>query len=116
MDRRMNAQVVIYNPPSRVWFEIDLTIETAELLGKIIKLQRLVSALVMTKLGYCNSLLCKLRDETFKKLERVQNTAARRIMKARKCDHITPFLKQLHWLPFCRGKFGSFVLSRRGLC
>ena len=33
------------------------------------------------------------------KLQRIQNSAARLIVKARKKSHITPILKELHWLP-----------------
>jgi len=29
----------------------------------------------------------------------VQNAAARLVTGARRCDHITPVLRQLHWLP-----------------
>jgi len=29
----------------------------------------------------------------------VQNAAARLVTGARRCDHITPVLWQLHWLP-----------------
>ena len=37
-----------------------------------------------------------------KKLQRVQNAAARLIFDARKKDHITPLLRDLHWLPVRR--------------
>ena len=33
------------------------------------------------------------------KLQRVQNTLARVVLKVRKFDHITPTLKELRWLP-----------------
>ena len=33
------------------------------------------------------------------KLQKVQNEAARLVCKAKKSDHIHPFLKTLHWLP-----------------
>ena len=29
----------------------------------------------------------------------MQNSAARLITRSRKCEHITPIMKQLHWLP-----------------
>ncbi|KAK7087711.1 hypothetical protein V1264_021725 [Littorina saxatilis] len=32
-------------------------------------------------------------------LQRVQNAAARLVLKKRKRDHITPLLRSLHWLP-----------------
>lgn len=33
------------------------------------------------------------------KLQRLQNSAARLVTKAKRRDHITPVLRQLHWLP-----------------
>ena len=34
-----------------------------------------------------------------RRLQSVQNAAARLVTRARRCDHITPVLRQLHWLP-----------------
>ena len=33
------------------------------------------------------------------KLQRVQNSAARLVIKFSKCDHVQPLLRSLHWLP-----------------
>ena len=33
------------------------------------------------------------------KLQKVQNTAARLVLKAHKRDHVSPLLRTLHWLP-----------------
>merc|ERR1712121_436160 len=32
-------------------------------------------------------------------LQKVQNSAARLVLRARKRDHVTPLLRDLHWLP-----------------
>ena len=61
--------------------------------------EKLVNSLVTSNLDYCNSLLYGLPSSKLKRLQRIQNTAARIIMRTRKYDHITPVLKQLHWLP-----------------
>ena len=58
----------------------------------------LVNAYVTSRLDYCNSLLYGLPKTLINKLQRVQNTAARLITKSKKADHITPVLKDLHWL------------------
>ena len=44
-------------------------------------------------------LLCGIPEEPICKLQRVQNNAARVVTLTRKHDHITPVLKELHWLP-----------------
>ena len=38
------------------------------------------------------------RDGLLRRLQSVQNAAARLVTGARRCDHITPVLRQLHWL------------------
>ena len=60
-------------------------------------LKGLVNALVISHLDYCNSLLYGLPSYELSKLQRVQNTAARLIVGARRSDHMTPILRDLHW-------------------
>ena len=58
-----------------------------------------VHALVTSRLDYCNALLYGLPQTMLKRLQRVQNCAARLICRRKKHDHVTPLLKELHWLP-----------------
>ena len=62
-------------------------------------LERLVHAFTTTKLDYCNSLLCGAPSTLINKLQRIQNIVARLITGHGRCEHITPVLKSLHWLP-----------------
>ena len=59
----------------------------------------LVHAFITSKLDFCNSLLIGLPKCRLKRLQSVQNAAARLVSGSRKYDHISPVLHQLHWLP-----------------
>jgi len=59
----------------------------------------LVNSLVTSRLDYCNALLYGTQTSAIKKLQNVQNTAARVITRTSRYSHITPILKELHWLP-----------------
>lgn len=59
----------------------------------------LISAFVSSRLDYCNGLLAGISNGLLKKLQSIQNAAARLVTKTRKFDHITPVLCDLHWLP-----------------
>jgi len=57
---------------------------------------RLVLALVISRLDYCNSVLAGLPASTVNILQRVQNAAARLICQLKPREHVTPSLQQLH--------------------
>ena len=59
----------------------------------------LIHAFVTSKLDHCNSLLYNVPKNVIKKLQSMQNAATTLITRSRKCDHITPILLDLHWLP-----------------
>ena len=62
-------------------------------------LKRIVTAYVISWIDYCNGILYGLPTIKHEKLQRGQNIAARLITGSSKRDHITPALKNLHWLP-----------------
>ena len=60
----------------------------------------IINSLVFSKMFYCSSVWSNTAEKNLKKLQTVQNFAARRIVTGtRKFDHITPVLKDLKWLP-----------------
>jgi len=61
--------------------------------------EKLVHAFVSSRLDYCNSLLFGIPGKSLQKLQYIQNSAARILMRKRKIEHITPILHSLHWLP-----------------
>ena len=58
-----------------------------------------MQALIISRRDYANALSIGSPENTLRKLQLVQNSAARMITKTRRRDHVTPILKQLHWLP-----------------
>ena len=50
----------------------------------------LVSAFVLSRLDYCNSVLSGCPKYLLEKLQKVQNSAARLVLKAHKQDHVSP--------------------------
>ena len=60
----------------------------------------LANSLVTSKLDYCNSLLHGLPASSLNRLQKVQNSLARVVVpSSRRHHHISPTLKNLHWLP-----------------
>ena len=62
-------------------------------------LEKLIHCFISSKLDYCNSLFLGLPASLIKRLQRVQNVAARILTSTLRYEHITPILFQLHWLP-----------------
>ena len=59
----------------------------------------LASAFVLSRVDYCNSLLFGLTHDVISHLQRIQNNAARVILRLPESSSITTHLKSLHWLP-----------------
>ena len=56
------------------------------------------NALVSSRLDYCNSLFRSLSKFNLRKLQCIQNSAARIVSNTSRYTSITPVLKKLHWL------------------
>ena len=76
----------------------------------------IIHALITSRIDNGNSLLTGITDRLLRKLQLVQNAAARILTKTRKFDHITPILKDLHWLPIHeRIDFKILILTWKAL-
>jgi exonuclease III len=62
-------------------------------------LDKLIHAFISCKLDYCNGLLVGATQSQIKRLQKVQNAAARMLTGASWREHMTPVLRELHWLP-----------------
>ena len=61
--------------------------------------QTLTCSLILSKIDYCNAVLHGAPNYSIKKLQRVQNNAARIVLQEPRWSHATPLLKRLYWLP-----------------
>jgi hypothetical protein len=87
---------------------VKVTALCMSILGQIIRIKHvfskelliiIINALVFSKLFYCSSVWSSTSGKNIKKLQYIQNFAARIISGHRKYDHVTPILKELHWIP-----------------
>ena len=58
-----------------------------------------MSAFVLSRLDCCNAVLTRLPALTLVPLQRVLNVAARVVVGLGPRDHVTPSLREQHWLP-----------------
>ena len=61
--------------------------------------EQIIHAFVTSRLDNGNALFYGLPQNQISRLQHIQNTAARVVTLSRKSCHITPMLKELHWLP-----------------
>ena len=61
--------------------------------------ETLIHAFVTSKIDHYNILLSGLKQDQVRKLQYVQNSAGWLLTGTCKCEHITPVLRDLHWLP-----------------
>ena len=59
----------------------------------------IATALVSSRLDYCNSLLYNTANKDIARLQRVQNCLARVVTRSPRFSSSVPLLKSLHWLP-----------------
>ena len=98
MDRYNSCEAHVNSLCKRMSFHISC-IGRDRRFGPRPSLKSVVTALVLSNLDYCNAMLSGATTFQLGRLQRLQNRAARLITEVGIRDHITPVLKELHWLP-----------------
>ncbi len=65
----------------------------------IVEMEMIIHAFISSRRDYCNTLFTCFSNSSLKRLQVVQNVAAKLLTKSSKRSHITPILITLHWLP-----------------
>ena len=59
---------------------------------------QLIHALITIRLDFCNNILYNLPNNKIERLHRIQNQATHMLKRIPRRNHITPVLRDLHWL------------------
>ena len=100
-DSALSSEAFVNSICKSAWFNLfnisrsrrSLTTDAAKIL---------IQAYVMSKIDYCYSLLYGIPDKLLNRIQRIQNYAARVVLRLHKFSHITPALTTLHWLDPCQ--------------
>ena len=110
IDRHLDMKKQVSQTISACFFYLRSINQISRFLPRPTK-ERLVNAIITSRLDYCNALLYGTSAINIARLQRIQNTAARLIMRSPRSDSARPLLRELHWLPIvCRVDFKLHVL------
>ena len=98
LDCHLTMNAYVSNIARTCYFELHRLASIRRFLTSIAT-ATLVTAFVLSRIDYCNSLLFGSTHDVTSHLQRIQNYAARVILRLPKSSSITIHLKSLHWLP-----------------
>src|SRR5664279_4337870 len=97
LDSRLDMHAHISKTVSAGFFHLRRIRQLRRILPSELK-QSLVSALILSRIDYCNVVRADLPASTLEPLERLLRAAVRYVADLRPRDHVTPTMQQLHWL------------------
>ena len=97
LDSRLDMHAHISKTVSAGFFHLRRIRQLRRILPRELK-QSLVSALILSRIDYCNVVRADLPASTLEPLERLLRAAVRYVADLRPRDHVTPTMQQLHWL------------------
>ena len=71
---------------------------------------QLIQAIITSRLYFCNSILYNFPNKQIERLPWIQNQAVRMLKRIPRRNHITPVLRELHWLRIHNILFFSILL------
>ena len=98
LDSELNMKIHISKVVSVGFFHLRRLRQLRKILDRNLR-QRLVSALILSRIDYCNTVFAGLPASTLQPLQRLINAAARYVADLGPFDSVTGTLKELHWLP-----------------
>ena len=97
-DEKLSMLPQVNNLCKTIFLELRRIGQMASVLDES-SLKILISSCIFSRIDYCNCLLFNLPNEVIDRLQRLQNQAARLVLRRSSREHVTPMLIQLHWLP-----------------
>ena len=108
-DTALSSEAFVNSIYKSAWFNLfNISKSRSSLTTDAAKI--LVQAYPMSKIYYCNSLLYAIPNKLLNVIQRIQNYAARVVLRLHKFSHITPALATLHWLSVNRRIYFKIAL------
>jgi len=98
LDSKLDMHIHISRTVSTGFFHLRRIRQLRRILPRALK-QRLVSALILSRIDYCNAVLAGLPASSLTPLQRLMNAAVRFVADLKPRAHVTPAFRELHWLP-----------------
>ena len=99
LDDKLSMSEHILSISRSIYCEIRRMKQISNFVSSECSLKKIASSFILSRLDYCNSLFINLPKKDIYQLQKLQNYAARTILKRPIREHATPMLKELHWLP-----------------